>query len=229
MKTILNDSVLYPLVLSIFFISILSSCATTNGYKQGRTQDGVEYGLASWYGKDFHGRPTASGEIYDMYGLSAAHRSLPLGTRLKVKNLNNSREVEIVVNDRGPFVDGRIIDLSYGAAKRLDMVDEGVVPVRIEVIGRDDGYVRKVKVEGDGAEGFTIQVGSFSDRANAERLKTVLGWRYSDVYISDVVIDGNIHYRVRIGMYKDKDSAVRAAQRLADEGYPVWVTGRSRE
>lgn len=229
MKTILNDSVLYPVVLSIFLISILSSCATTNVYKQGRIQDGVEYGLASWYGKDFHGRPTASGEIYDMYGLSAAHRSLPLGTRLKVKNLSNGREVEVVVNDRGPFVDGRIIDLSYGAAKRLEMVDDGVVPVRIEVIGRDDRYVRKVKVEGDGTDGFTIQVGSFSDRANAERLKTVLGWRYSDVYISNTSIDGNIYYRVRIGWYEDKGSAVSAAKRLAEEGYPVWVTGRGRE
>jgi rare lipoprotein A len=93
-----------------------------------------EVGLASWYGEPHHGQPTASGEIYDMNGLTAAHRTLPLGTRLRVVNLENGRVVRVRVNDRGPYVDGRIVDLSREAARALDMEQRGVAPVRIEVI-----------------------------------------------------------------------------------------------
>jgi rare lipoprotein A len=93
-----------------------------------------EEGIASWYGKKFHGRRTANGERYDMYGISAAHKSLPFGTVVLVRNMNNGRELEVRINDRGPFVTGRIIDLSYGAARKLDMIRDGIVPVRIRVV-----------------------------------------------------------------------------------------------
>jgi len=88
-------------------------------------------GLASWYGRDFHGKPTASGEIFDMYEFTAAHPTLPFGTVVRVKNLRNDRTVVVRINDRGPFRSGRIIDLSYAAAVRLDMIGDGVVPVRV--------------------------------------------------------------------------------------------------
>ncbi len=91
-------------------------------------------GVASWYGRKFHGRKTASGERYDMYGVSAAHKTLPFGTIVLVRNLNNGREVKVRINDRGPFVKGRIIDLSYGAAKKLGMIGDGIVPVKIRII-----------------------------------------------------------------------------------------------
>lgn len=94
-----------------------------------------ERGMASWYGEDFHGRPTASGEIYDMHGITAAHRSLPLGTVVKVVNVRNGRQVIVEVNDRGPYKKGRIIDLSYGAAKRLGMARAGVGVVECEIVG----------------------------------------------------------------------------------------------
>jgi rare lipoprotein A len=93
-----------------------------------------EVGLASWYGKKYHKRKTASGERYDMYGISAAHRTLPFGTVVKVTNLENGKTIKVRINDRGPFIKGRIIDLSYGAAKKIDMVRAGVVRVRIEVV-----------------------------------------------------------------------------------------------
>ena len=93
----------------------------------------TEVGIASWYGKPFHGRLTANGERYNMYGISAAHKTLPLGTKVKVTRLDNGRSLVVRINDRGPFVQGRIIDLSYGAAKKLKMVQEGIVKVRIEV------------------------------------------------------------------------------------------------
>jgi len=93
-----------------------------------------ERGKASWYGHPYHGRHASNGEIYDMHKLTAAHRTLPLGTRVRVINLRNGRSVEVRITDRGPFVRGRIIDLSYAAARRLDMVKAGVVPVRVRVI-----------------------------------------------------------------------------------------------
>ena len=91
-------------------------------------------GLASYYGHKFHGRPTASGEIFDMNGISAAHRELPLGTVIRVTHLGNGRSLKLKVNDRGPFIDNRILDLSLGAAKRLDMIEEGVAKVKIEIL-----------------------------------------------------------------------------------------------
>ena len=97
---------------------------------------GGQTGEASWYGEPHHGRPTASGEIYDMYQLTAAHRTLPLGTRVLVTNLKNGRAVEVRINDRGPSVEGRIIDLSFAAAKELGAVPSGTIPVRIRVISQ---------------------------------------------------------------------------------------------
>jgi rare lipoprotein A len=96
-------------------------------------------GLASWYGPKFHGRQTASGERYNMFDLTAAHRDLPFGSRLRVTNIENGRQVLVTVNDRGPFVKGRIIDLSYAAAKELGMTGDGVVRVRLEVLSRGSG------------------------------------------------------------------------------------------
>ena len=94
----------------------------------------AQTGLASYYGADFHGRRTASGEIFDQWKMTCAHRSLPFGTRLKVTNMENKRSVVVRVNDRGPWVTGRIIDLSYAAAKNLDMIEKGVIKVKIEII-----------------------------------------------------------------------------------------------
>ena len=93
-----------------------------------------ERGSASWYGKEFQGRLTASGQIYDQYKLTAAHRVLALGSRVRVMNASNGRQVEVLINDRGPYIDGRIIDLSYAAAEKLDMIGVGTSPVTIEVI-----------------------------------------------------------------------------------------------
>ncbi len=93
-----------------------------------------QVGLASWYGEYHHGRPTASGEVFDMAQMTAAHRTLPLGTRLRVTNLENGRMVRVRVNDRGPYVDGRVLDLSHGAARMLDMVERGVAPVRLDIV-----------------------------------------------------------------------------------------------
>lgn len=172
-----------------------------------------ESGVASWYGQDFHGRPTANGEIYDMYGLSAAHRLMPLGTIAKVTNRENGRSVAVKVNDRGPFVRGRILDLSYGAAKELEMTAAGTAPVTIEVIERP----KNLKTSGTGR--FTVQVGAFEVEENAKRLAEHLRTKYPDVYLFPLRTNHNTFYRVRVGLLGQERLAIQLAERLSGEDH----------
>jgi tetratricopeptide (TPR) repeat protein len=120
-------------------------------------------GIASWYGKEFNGKPTASGMTYDMYDLTAAHRTLPFGTMVEVRNLNNAERVVVEINDRGPFVKGRIIDLSYEAARKLGIVEDGTAPVDLRLLLLGDVDKKRLK--------YRVQVGSFADWTNARELQ----------------------------------------------------------
>ena len=121
-------------LLCIFLCVSIMGCASHPRYHTRPLFIFYQIGYASYYAHKFHGRPTASGEIFDMNGLSAAHRELPLGTIIRVTHLRNGRSIIIPVNDRGPFIEGRILDLSLGAAKKLHMVIEGVARVKIEIV-----------------------------------------------------------------------------------------------
>jgi len=186
---------------------------------------GTEYTwMASYYADDFHGKPTASGEIFNMYAMTAAHKTLPFGTRLRVKNFSTGKSVTVTVNDRGPFVKGRQIDLSYGAAKALGMIRSGTSPVRVVVIDRDIRYARYIKYGNIAAKGeITVQVGSFRDRGNANRLKDILSHRYKGVYMYRARVRGDDYFRVCVGKFDSKESAEGVAQKLADEGYEIIV------
>jgi rare lipoprotein A len=179
--------------------------------------------VASWYGPDFHGRPTSSGELFNMYALTCAHKEYPFGTKLKVVNPQNNKDVECVVNDRGPFIPGRDLDLSYAAAKKIDLVVPGTGAVIIEPVGRDLRYVKHVRY-GASAGTLTIQVGSFKDESNAKRLKTALELNYKHVYIIEANVGGAKYYRVRIGKFNNKGDAQKTGNALADEGYNVLIT-----
>lgn len=178
----------------------------------------VEVGWASWYGEPFHGRKTASGEVYDMYQLTAAHKTLPLGTTVMVTHLKNDRSVMVTVNDRGPFVRGRIIDLSYAAAQGLGMVREGVARVRVEVLDKQSAP------EPSPVGPYTIQVGAFIDRTNALRLAEALQKTYQDVFITVLKTPKNTYYRVRVGKFRTRDAAYQYAERLAQDGYTAFIT-----
>jgi rare lipoprotein A len=184
-----------------------------------------EVGWASWYGPGFHGRRTSSGEIYDMYQLTAAHRELPLGTWVMVTNLNNGRSVELRVNDRGPFVDDRILDVSYAAGRLLGMIGPGVVPVRVVV-------TRPVST--DGREpftltvGFTVQVGSFAAEENARSLERTLRADFQDVEVVRRIVDGDTYYRVRVGNVSRRLEAEALAKRLTARGLDVLIMERER-
>jgi len=136
-----------------------------------------EEGNASWYGNPFHGRKASNGETYDMYKLTAAHRTLPFDTMVRVTNLNNGKSTVVRITDRGPFVEGRIIDLSLAAAREIESVGPGVVPVRLEVVGNN------VDVAALTEGFFTVQVGAFRELANAERLRDRLSVTYSPIFI----------------------------------------------
>ncbi len=171
------------------------------------------YVVASWYGPYFHGRQTASGEIFDMYDFTCAHKEYPFGTKLKVTNISNNRSVGCLVNDRGPFIEGRDLDLSYATAKEIRMIEPGVIRVKIEYIGRDSTYIRP----------FTIQVGSFKEISNAIRLKEALELKYNNVYITEANINGDRYYRVRIGKIVEKNAAYRLAKVIEKEGYDILI------
>jgi rare lipoprotein A len=125
-------------------------------------------GIASWYGPDFHGKKTANGEAYDMYADTAAHKTLPMNTIVRVTNLNNSKSVVVRINDRGPFVDGRIIDLSFSAGKSVGIDKTGTAPVKLVVLGFDGKIVKDGKGGGQFISGVAVQIGAFRNKNGAE-------------------------------------------------------------
>jgi rare lipoprotein A len=181
-------------------------------------------GIASWYGKNFHGKKTSNGEIYDMYAMTAAHKTLPLGTYVRVQHLENKQELEVRINDRGPFVRGRIIDLSYTAAKKLGIVGPGTADVEIVALGTPaatDGGTGRTFVQGDYYSGnFTFQVGAFANRENAERLKRKLDEHYKNTHITHYDRGDKIFFRVRVVAFNTLEDAVRNEAILIQDGYP---------
>ncbi|MGH9744279.1 MAG: septal ring lytic transglycosylase RlpA family protein [Candidatus Acidiferrum sp.] len=165
----------------------------------------IEEGNASWYGAPFNGRRASNGEIYDMDKFTAAHRTLPFGTMVRVTNLNNGKSTVVRITDRGPFVENRIIDLSRAAARQIESVGPGVVPVRVEVVtpGIDPT-----------AGFFTVQVGAFRDRANADRLRDRLSAAYSPIFVQAFNSAGGTYYRVRVGKVSGEDAAKQLGEQL---------------
>ena len=212
-----------------FFIPFLTACAPgrrivyerrmpppeKREFKRGESK-GVQYGIASWYGADFHGKPTSSGEVYDMYQFTCAHNTLPLGTIVMVTNLENERSLELKVNDRGPFVKERIIDVSYAAAQMLGMWEKGTASVKVEVIGLAPELVQR----------FTLQVGSFVDENNAQKLAEQLRKGFENVYVTTVETQTQKYHRVRVGQFDTRESALITAEKLSQMGFNVMVTSR---
>ena len=174
----------------------------------------VQYGEASWYGDDFHGLKTANGEVYDMHSKSAAHKTLPFNTYVKVENLSNNKFTIVRINDRGPFKKGRIIDLSYTAAKEIDLVGPGVTKVKITAL-RKDQIAPNIK-EGT----FTIQIGSFGEKANAEKLAEKLRVLYNYINITEFKDDSNKKFfRLHVSKSHTLDRASEIEKELEDMGF----------
>ncbi|MBC8225704.1 MAG: septal ring lytic transglycosylase RlpA family protein [Gammaproteobacteria bacterium] len=193
--------------------------ASSKGYKKR--------GIASWYGPKFDGKQTACGEIYDMYKYTAAHKTLPLPSYVKVINIRNRKSVIVKINDRGPFIDNRVIDLSYAAAKKIDMLDKGTAIVRINTISQEEAaeFMKKNKkrlfsgsiferIIKDN-EKFFLQVGAFSDQKNAKSLKMKISeLGIKTVFINKARVNGKAIYRVRIGPIKTNELYNRVVDKL---------------
>lgn len=219
----------FRFLLFLSVVAFLASCATGRIGREGY----MGHAVVSWYGPGFHGKLTASGERYDMDALTCAHKTLPFGTRLKLTNVRNGRSAVVVVNDRGPFVRGRSIDVSRKAARRLGIIGEGTGRVWVHRLGRDMRYAKYVDGGVVGAPGFngpyTVQVGAFVERANAEHLKSGLQLNHKKVYLLVKWVDGTRFFRVRVGKFRDEDNAGRYARRLAAEGYNARVVPFEKE
>ncbi|MBI3668301.1 MAG: septal ring lytic transglycosylase RlpA family protein [Acidobacteria bacterium] len=175
----------------------------------------IEEGIASWYGVPFHGRRAADGEIFDMYKLTAAHRTLPFDSVVRVTNLKNGRTTEVRVIDRGPFVENRIVDLSLAAARELDMVTMGVALVRLELLAGPSSPL---------LGNFTVQVGAFLERENADRLRERLEQHYPPAFIQEYDAPNGLFYRVRVGRLPSQEAARQLAEQLRrEEGFVPFL------
>jgi len=187
----------------------------------------TETGKASWYGEEFHGRPTSSGETYDMNKKTAAHKTLPLGTYVKVINLENNESTIVRINDRGPFVKGRIIDLSYGAAKEIDMADTGLADVQVVALGREvgdlpqeNGAVPILDLRDFETGEFTVQVGAFKERSNAYNLAERLKVDFEYVNVMEYASkDNGVFYRVHVSKSTALSRAWEFEKRLEKMGF----------
>lgn len=201
-------------ILILLFGFIATSCGTIRNAETVRTLD---TGLASWYGPNFHGKLTANGETYNMDDLTAAHRSLPFNTVVKVTNLDNGRTVVVRVNDRGPYVGNRIIDLSRGAARRIDMEDAGVAHVRLELVEEGDRPVTRASAKS--TEQFTVQLASYNTKSEAQAASN----RINGTRVETVRIGAQTVYRVYYGTYRSVSDARSAQQRLSRNGHDGFV------
>ena len=185
-----------------------------------------EQGVASWYGTDFHGKKTSSGETYDMYGPTAAHRILPLNTQVRVRNPANNKEITVRINDRGPFVKERIIDLSYDSAKALGLIGPGTALVELEAMGvlmeEEENGRRTTRLiqEIDYRKGpFMVQIGAFKEIENAHRLKERMLADYQEVEVAETLIKGERFFRVRINCRQQLNEALRLQKELEIKGF----------
>jgi rare lipoprotein A len=194
-------------------------------YEPISNHEGFEQeGIASSYGRDFHGRTTSSGEPFDMNAMTAAHKTLPMGVYIRVQHKRNGNEVIVRINDRGPFVRDRIIDLSEAAAGRLGMLHEGVTPVKITALGYrtsskegTTGYRQPTNYD---SGIFSLQVGAFTVRINAYRYADELRRKYSTADVQEAIVNGTKYYRVRLGRYNSLRSAQTGQDQYEHNGFP---------
>ena len=193
--------------LALLVVYLLLACAQA---KSPRSQ--VQYGNASWYGETFHGRRTASGEIYDMSQLTAAHRHAPLGSYAMVTQVDTGQSVRVRINDRGPFKQDRIIDLSHAAARQLGMLEAGVTRVKVEFLP-----------DTAPAATFMVQAGAYRQQRNAAHVQRVLVAHYPTARVTQSSQDAQSLYRIHLGPFATRTKAERVARGVQALGYTSTV------
>lgn len=230
--------VVWPLLIMIVACLILAGCGGSRSWRKGGTPGTkpytvrgktyyplksahgfVEEGMASWYGPGFHGKKTANGERYNQYAMTAAHKILPLGTTVTVTNLQNRKSITVRINDRGPFVGDRVIDLSRKGAEKIGMIGAGTARVRIQ----SKGTVPNIRDDGDIEGSFFVQVGAFGVKANADKLIREL--QDKGFTARAVRRDSNNLWNVQVGPWTDLFGAEKALPRLLQDFGTAFVVG----
>lgn len=204
--------------MRVFFIIFLAtilliSCSSTKIPKSSQL---IESGIASWYGPGFQGKQTANGEVFNTSGFTAAHRTLPFNTRILVVNTQNNKSLIVRINDRGPYAKDRIIDLSKGAAKRLDIIEKGTAPVKLYLV---DQSPNSIKVDNLKKPTYTVQIASYSDASKAKAKAN----EFNDGWVKQVVVDRQKVYRVFAGKFTNVDQAKARKAQLTKQGVNGFV------
>jgi len=239
-------------VVAVGLAGTLTACSASKPKPIEPERGATQVGIASWYGPGFHGRRTSSGEVYNQYDLTAAHQTLPHGTRVQVTNLTNGRSVLVRINDRGPFVDDRIIDLSYAAARQIDMIGPGTAMVQVQIVGpewsnptqvaeailpppaeappappvqRQPPPPPRVEVAAAAAPAtrYAVQVGAFADFERARLTQRRLELQGTRVQLGLVEEAGMRYYRLRLGPFARQDDAARTVERINALGFPALI------
>jgi len=180
----------------------------------------IQTGMASWYGPGFHGKRTANGEVYNQHALTAAHRTLPLGTKAVVTNVNTGESVEVRINDRGPYKYGRVIDLSYAAARRIGMWAAGVVPVRVEVLSPDEILPPEKMVV---PLAYAVLLASSTDAEEISSLLGEVGRHQSDAYVTLLSSGPLQYYQLRLGPFRSRGQAAARVRELTKVGVQALI------
>lgn len=212
---IYSVNTLIKIFIAFSLLVLLASCSSTTRYTEYKSIEGnlIETGIASWYGPNFHGKRTANGEIYNMNEYTAAHKTLPFDTILRVTNKQNNKSVIVRINDRGPYVKSRIIDLSRKAAEEIDMIRDGSTEVSLYLLSNIN-MPKNIK-----KESFTVQIGSFRRLRDAERLSN----QVPKSRIFKVKLNGDDFYRVFSGIFSTKTEAEKHLYYLKDNGFNGFV------
>lgn len=205
-----------PAYLAVILLAALAGCASGPDYPgavPAPVPPGELSGLASWYGVPYHGRKTANGETYDMHGLTAAHRTLPFGARVRVERTDTGRHVNVRINDRGPFVKGRVIDLSKGAAERIGMRAKGVARVRLIPL----------RMPPETRARWLILVGGFRTRGEAENFTGAMSRRARKTRIVPGWHGNRSHFRVQLEGFTDRWQAAELNRQIRERGYDAYL------
>lgn len=210
------------ILLSSLFLSSCGVVRTTTDGERTRTERStstrvIESGIASWYGPQFHGKATANGEVFNMNDLTAAHKTLPFNTVVRVENMDNGKSVVVRINDRGPYIGDRIIDLSRKSAREIDMEDSGTANVQIYLVREGDRPLTARNTSS--RETFTVQLASYNTQSEAENFsKGISGSRVEAVPIAGVTV-----YRVYYGSFSKTEDAAKAMRELQSRGIDGFV------
>ena len=184
-------------------VGLLAACVSYEKKLESHDTRHAQYGIASWYGPSFHGKPTANGEPYDMWALTAAHKTLPFETWVHVRKMSTGETVRVRINDRGPFIKGRVIDLSYAAARELRMIGEGTAEVTLTILNRSQALPASQNI----TKRFWVQAGSFTTLTDAMTLRERLAQDYERVRVNTVTSSSGERHRVQIGAFNSKSTA----------------------